>query len=363
MAVVSDNDQQLKDLANRLVAMSPEPPPFPEEEVALSHPLSRPPRPVLVAVGAAVLVLLGAAIPLILMNADPQAPIGSQPPPATVPSTIGSTLPATSTVPQQSTTVPQQNLNIHQTAVFGVQNPQNSFLSNPALIPFWTEIAGPAGVPIELLRLQLLSNEMLTFPDPSVYNAVPSGVEFIDATLNGVVLIIDVNEAFRSGAGGLLSDMTMLNQIVYTATYLSEANQVLFRIDGEPITDFGTDGLDISDGVTTETFRDALNLVLVTQPVDIGDGLPQVEGIANVYEATVSMEIVSPDGDVVFSDFTTATCGTGCWGEYIFSLDIPSLEPGSTIRVFWNSPEDGSQKDVVEVPFGEQAVWDLLEEG
>ncbi|HEX9865197.1 MAG TPA: hypothetical protein VGC03_09545, partial [Acidimicrobiia bacterium] len=61
------DDQRMKDLADRLVAMSPEPPPFPEE-VTVTQPRVSRSSPVLMFAGAAVIVLVLAAIPLLLFR-------------------------------------------------------------------------------------------------------------------------------------------------------------------------------------------------------------------------------------------------------------------------------------------------------
>lgn len=367
---MSRDDQRMRELANRLVAMAPEPPPFPEEEVTLTtHVKPSRARPMLAFVGAALLVLVGAAIPILLNSTNTQPPVGTTVPPAVdTTEAPGTTQPSPTTEPVTETTAPTATTEppsanvVHETAVFLLQDPDDSLMGNPALVAFWTEVEGGEGEPVELLRLQLLT-EGLELPAPGFYNAIPEGVEVLGVDRDDDTLLVEVNEAFRAGAGGMLADMTMLNQLVYTATYLNEADRVVFLIEGEPIVDFGTDGLDISDGVTRETFLDSLNLVLVTHPIYVGDGLPQVQGLANVFEATVSLEIVDPDGEVVYQDFTTASCGTGCWGEYAFSLDTPALTPDSLVRVFWNSPEDGSRRDVVYIPFAEDATWDLLAGG
>ncbi len=364
---MSRDDQRLKELANRLVAMAPEPPPFPEEQITLSTqtPQSRP-RPALAFVGAALLVLVGAAIPLVLLNSNGSDPVATTAPPAPgttdAPATTqapGTTQPGTDSTEPTQTTEPTA-LATFTTSVFLVQDPENSFTGNPALVAFWTEIEAPENTVQQLVPLQLLMRDDLELPTPGYYNAIPSEVEFLGLGWDGSAIVIEVNEAFRRGAGGLLADITMLNQIVYTVTYMSDIESVRFLIDGQDVTDFGSDGLDLTGGVTRETFRDSLNSVLVTEPIYVGDGLPTVTGVANVFEATVSLEIVDADGAVLYQDFTTATCGTGCWGEYSFALDTPALEPGSLVRVFWNSAEDGSLSDVVYIPFAERAVWNLI---
>ena len=59
------DDRKIKELVDRLVAMSPEPPPFPEEVSVTQREESSKMRPVLVFAGAALVVLLAAGIPLL----------------------------------------------------------------------------------------------------------------------------------------------------------------------------------------------------------------------------------------------------------------------------------------------------------
>jgi hypothetical protein len=359
----ANDDQRIRELLNRLVAMSPEPPPFPEEVIVTQREPQRRGRPLLLFAGAAALVLAFALIPVLLSGGGPE-PVGTTLPvvdQTTVVTTVipQTTVPTDTTVPD--TTVPQELLS-YPTEVYFVQSPENSFTGNPALAPFYTTVEGPEGSAVELLTLRLLTAGELTLP-PGFGNGVPDGVEFIAADVDSDgILVIDVNEAFRAGAGGLLADMTMLNQLVYTVTQNPGVTGALFRIGGQTIQDFGTDGLDISDPLTRETFRDSLNSVIITEPVIFGgDGLPQVAGIANVFEATVSLEIVDQtSGDVVYEDFDTATCGTGCWGEFEFFLDTPALTPDALIRVFWHSPEDGRPSDIVTIPVVDGSFWDFL---
>lgn len=72
----------------------------------------------------------------------------------------------------------------------------------------------------------------------------------------------------------------------------------------------------------------------VTSPV-------AVSGTADVFEATVSMEVRDELGRVVGSGFATATCGTGCRGDYQarvrFKVDH---EQAGTIVVYEANPSD-----------------------
>lgn len=86
-------------------------------------------------------------------------------------------------------------------------------------------------------------------------------------------------------------------------------------------------------------------LVSVTEPCS-GDAVTSplaVAGEANVFEATVSMRILDETGEEIATAFTTATCGTGCWGTYVgeISFEVDHEQPG-TLEVFESSAEDGS---------------------
>ena len=96
-----------------------------------------------------------------------------------------------------------------------------------------------------------------------------------------------------------------------------------------------------------------LPAITVAVPVE-GDEISSpavVSGTADVFEATVSLRILDASGHVLVRDFTTATCGTGCRGEYEATLefDVDQAQDG-TVQVWWDSPKDGSRQDVVSIP-------------
>lgn len=80
-------------------------------------------------------------------------------------------------------------------------------------------------------------------------------------------------------------------------------------------------------------------------------GSAHVVGSADVFEATVSIRIVDERGVMIAESFTTATCGTGCRGDY--AADVPFAvehrQPG-TVQVFESSAKDGSMINTVEIP-------------
>ncbi|MDH3190543.1 MAG: hypothetical protein OEM39_07925, partial [Acidimicrobiia bacterium] len=132
------DDQRFKELTDRLVAMSPEPPPFPEETVVSTPGVSTRRSPVLVFAGAAAAVLLAVGIPLVLLN-NQEPPIGA---PSTSTTTSTST-PTTDPGDTTTTTVPSVTLGQFATTVYLTQSPENSYLGNPALIAFYTMVDSP----------------------------------------------------------------------------------------------------------------------------------------------------------------------------------------------------------------------------
>jgi len=350
-----NDDQRMKDLANRLVAMSPEPPPFPEE-VIMTTPVRKPTtwKPLTVFAAAAAVVLLGFGIPFLLMN-------GGEPPVAVPDTTTTTSTPVeTTTTSGLSTTTTEAILvpaNEVGVSVFLYQSPENSFMENPALIPFHFPAELPEGADdTEMIRaaLNFLGNPDVTLA--SIWeNAVPAGVEALevrraDGTDNA--LIIEMNEAFLDGAGGALADFTMLNQLIYTATALDGIDEVHFIVNNEPIVAFGSEGLGLESSVNRETFQEGnLALIYLTEPVVAdGDGTIQIVGISNTFEATVNLIVRNGAGEIVHETFTNATCGTGCWGEFEFTVDEALVDADSVIQVFEYSAEDGDPANVITVP-------------
>ena len=361
------DDQRMKDLAKRLVAMSPEPPPFPEE-VTVTQPSSSKRSPVLMFAGAAAVVLILAGIPLLLMRGggevDPVATTTTSIVPSTEPtepSVTSTTQAETTTTMGTTTTSPVTET--RNVIVYMVQSPENSFTGNPAVVPFFASSEALPGDSAELAALRLLTADGLELP-PGFETMIPDAVEVVGLTRSEHMVIVDMNQAFVDGAGGLLADFTMLNQLIFTAAGSEEITELLFTVGGEPVTAFGTDGLDLSAPLGRDSFLDQLNSVIVdSAPTGTGDGPLTISGFANVFEATVSLELVDLDGNVVYEDFTMASCGTGCWGGFSFHIDGFDFEGTPvTLKVFWHSPEDGEPADVVSIPvaWGDDAVWNFL---
>jgi hypothetical protein len=351
-------EKKIKDLLGRLVAMSPEPPPYPEEMSVTSKQTTRRRRPALVFVGAAALVA-ALAVPVILLTMGQEPDAIATTTTQAVATTSTTVQPSTTTtmVPSTSTT----SLPVPITwsgVVYLYQEPENSFVGSPALVPLILEVNGPLGGDTEFTQALAAVGDSL--PE-GFSNAIPADVVLQSMSSDGEVITADMSETFVDGAGGLLADYTMLNQLIYSLTHQGlEDLSVLFTVGGEPVETFGFEGLDLSSPVGRGDFLDHLHVINLTSPIVASDGEYQLSGFANVFEATVSVAVLDATGEVVHEEFVTTTCGTGCWGEFSTEIAADLIVPGeSSIRVFTHSAEDGSVTDAITVPIPEGDVWEL----
>ena len=77
-----------------------------------------------------------------------------------------------------------------------------------------------------------------------------------------------------------------------------------------------------------------------------------IAGTANVFEATVTVRILDEAGNVLVEDFTTATCGTGCRGDYEIELpfEVSAEQPGLIQLQADDAAGTGAMPGLVEIP-------------
>lgn len=125
--------------------------------------------------------------------------------------------------------------------------------------------------------------------------------------------------------------------------------------DTAPSDDATTGGVSDSDGSEDGDSggSDDLAAIVVDSPSpdDTVTSPVTISGTANVFEANVSIEITNADGTALAATFTTASCGSGCRGE--FSEDVGFVVDDAQqglITVFESSAKDGSRQNVVKIP-------------
>jgi hypothetical protein len=173
---------------------------------------------------------------------------------------------------------------------------------------------------------------------------------------------VDLSADFAAGSGSF-SEIARIEQMIYTLTRFDEIDGVRLQIEGEPVEVFGGHGIVLDDPSVRSGFETMLPAILIENPPYPASSDPSVvadveyplvaSGTANVFEATISVALTDADGLIVWEGFTTATCGTGCRGEWSISIpySVDVAQRGSLI-VWEESARDGSQTNVREHP-----VW------
>ncbi len=184
-------------------------------------------------------------------------------------------------------------------------------------------------------------------------SAIPDDTTLLGVTVENGIATVDLSAEYESG-GGTLSMMMRLAQVVYTLTQFPTVQTVSFELDGQPVEVFSGEGIVLDEPVDRDDYEDLLPVILVSEPA-IGarvESPVHVEGIANVFEANVTVEILDAAGNVIAQDFTTATCGTGCFGDYALDLafDVSEEQPGTIVVHDDDAAGTGTPPHVVEIP-------------
>jgi len=199
------------------------------------------------------------------------------------------------------------------------------------------------------LRAVLSGPSAFERDDADLDSSVPEGSTLHRATITGSLATVDLSSEFETG-GGSLSMRMRVAQIVYTATEIAGVERVTITIDGESVSGLGGEGVDV-EAVDRSAFDDLLPPILVQRPVP-GQRIErelEVSGLANVFEGTVSIEVLDADGEIVARGFGTGAMGE--WRPYEATLTIPAEVEGEvTVRCYEESAENGSRLHVVEVP-------------
>jgi len=195
---------------------------------------------------------------------------------------------------------------------------------------------------------------------PAMYTAVPDGTRLLGLRVENGIAIVNLSREFESG-GGSMSIFGRLAQVVYTLTQFPTVEGVSFELDGQPVTVFSGEGVVFDGPVSRADYRDdQLAEIFVDRPAwGAAAGNPvRVTGLTRVFEATFQVQVIDAQGTVLVSEVVTATCGTGCWGDFDVTLryDVGSSQWG-TLRVFDYSPKDGNPENVTDYP-----VW-LMPQG
>ena len=218
----------------------------------------------------------------------------------------------------------------------------------PGLVPVLREV--PATVAVGRAAMEELlagpSGWDLAQPTPMT-TTIPSGTSLLGLSIADDIATVDLSAEFQSG-GGSESITGRVAQVVYTLTQFPTVDQVLFEIDGQPVSVLGGEGLMLDQPVGRGSFYESLPEIFVDRPAwGAAIGNPaRVTGLTRVFEATFRVAILDQSGRVLADERAMATCGTGCWGSFDVTLrySVTKAQWG-TLRVYDLSAKDGSPEN------------------
>jgi len=181
-------------------------------------------------------------------------------------------------------------------------------------------------------------------------SAVPEGTELLGVEYRDGLVAIDLSSEFESGGGSASVSARLAEMVMTAATAVIIFEGVELAIEGTPVSLFSPEGIEITGPLTLDDVEDSLAAIVSYSVLDgdeVTDGT-QISGWANVFEATVSLQVVDADGELLQEGFTTATCGTGCRGRFVTYIDVGGYTGPATLRLFESSPKDGSETGLVE---------------
>jgi hypothetical protein len=202
---------------------------------------------------------------------------------------------------------------------------------------------------------QAALDRMLTGPSAAEYAAglrsrIPAATTVRGVRISAGIATVDLSSSFESAASPSAMPLRIA-QVVYTLTQFPTVTGVRFAINGQGVTVVG--GVPVQSPQTRAMYSGYLPAITVRSPV-IGARVTSpvtVSGTADVFEATVSVRILDAAGHEIARTFTTASCGTGCRGDYsvTVSYSVPRTQAG-TIEVFESSAKDGQPVNVQLIP-------------
>jgi len=222
------------------------------------------------------------------------------------------------------------------------------------LVPVLREVPQTTLTATASLKALLAGPTTAESGDRTIGTAIPSGTRLLGVTLKNGLATVNLSTEFDSGAG-TASMQYRLAQVVYTLTQFSTVKSVLFQIEGQTVTVFGSEGIVLAGPVGRSDYAGQLPAIFVDRPANgAALGNPgRVSGSADVFEATFRLAVVDGTGKTLVDQQVMASCGTGCRGTFDVTLKYTLAKAQwGILRAYDASAKDGSPENVREYP-----VW------
>lgn len=222
------------------------------------------------------------------------------------------------------------------------------------LVPVLREVPKSTAVAKAAMTALLGGPTRLESGDRQISTAIPDGTALLSVTAKNGVATVDLSTEFDSG-GGSASMQYRLAQVVYTLTQFATIKSVVFQIDGETVTVFGSEGIVLDGPVGRADYYAQLPAIFVDRPAfraGFASG-GRVSGNADVFEATFRITILDAADQPLVDEQIMASCGTGCRGTFSTTLAYKvGKGQWGTLRAYEPSAADGTPTNIREYP-----VW------
>ncbi len=222
----------------------------------------------------------------------------------------------------------------------------------PRLVPVFRGSSGADTPQAAMAALLAGPTDDETAGLPAISSAIPVGTRLLGVTWENGVATVDLSGEYASG-GGSAAMFGRLAQVVYTLTRYQDIDRVTLVVDGAQVDTFSSEGIVLDGPQTRQDYIDQLPAIFVDRPAwgQPVDSPVTVVGVANVFEAVFYLTLTDDDGLPLFEETVTASCGTGCWGDFAMDVNYQIDRDQFGALIVWEAfAEDGSQINLREYP-------------
>ncbi|MEX0816917.1 MAG: GerMN domain-containing protein, partial [Gaiellales bacterium] len=223
------------------------------------------------------------------------------------------------------------------------------FFRGEALAPVEHVVPDTRAVGAAALR-ELLEGPTAAEQETGIASAVPEGSELRALTIADGVATVDLSGQFASG-GGSFSIGGRLAQLVFTLTQFESVTEVELELNGEPVSVFSAEGLEIEGPLSRATYEQArsdsleasfLPAVLVERPAQ-GAAFASPLRVTGTATGPFTLAIVDWDGLVIVEQAVTPPTGARTAFDVTLRFE-PGLYPRGALIVSQN------RETIAEIP-------------
>lgn len=283
-------------------------------------------------VGIAAAVVIGTVAGVLVLGDEEPDPIATDPTPSVSATTTAPPASPTTTPPPSSTTTTPPAEDLENVPVYwiGDTTTQGWLYREFQTVP-------DTGGAVASAVAAVMSGAPL---DPD-YRTLWSPPERLEVTQDGDAITVDVSpDAFDNTQVGSPYAVLAVQQVVWTATAAAGSpGPVTITVDGEAYDAWGA--VSLGEPMTREAAVQAQ--IWIDSPnegAQLEPGVVTVTGVSTAFEATVSWELTTGDGEVVETGFTMG----GANGTFdTYELSTPELAAGTYTISLWEEDVSGGE--------------------